>query len=952
MTRTEPDPRVREAIVLRGVRQHNLKNIDVTIPRHRFVVITGPSGSGKSSLAFDTLYAEGQRRYLESLSAYARQFLEQVPKPDVDRVEGLSPALAIEQKGLGRSPRSTVGTITEILPFLRVLFARLGVLARGDQETGIRSADLDQILADLEELEEGARVTLLAPVLRSRRGQHRALLESLRKRGFARIRVDGEVRRLDEVDALDKGRRHDLDVVIDRWVIGKGKASRLRASAEMALEVGEGSLSLLLAKGRELRYSRKVAVDAEGESMESLEPRLFSFNTPAGACPGCHGMGHRKEVRDELLVPDPELSIVEGGLAPLRGRSPSFVNEQLEFLAERIGFSLETPFGELDAEVRELILGGTHTARWNSWRSSLRGHESFLGDFEGLRSLIRRRWEATNSERIRRWCEEFMAEESCTECGGTRFSALARSVRVAGTSIDELCAAPIVEVQRLLAEMRFEGARASIAETLLSQVKRRVTFLVDAGVGYLTLARSADTLSGGEGQRVRLASQAAAELTGALYVLDEPSIGLHARDTERLIHLLRKLRDRGNTVVVVEHDVDIIRAADHVIDIGPGAGEHGGEVVGASAPEELAQNESSPTGRWLKQAQCLKLPSSREPSSRWLHFRGVHDRNLRGVDAAIPLGRLVAITGVSGSGKSTLVHHVIHRELSRRYHRATARPGSFEAVEGAEHLDKVILIDQLPIGRSPRSTPATFTGVYTHLRQLFAQTPQAKARGFGAGRFSFNTKGGRCEACGGVGMRSLGMDFLPEVQVVCDVCQGKRFDRQTLEVTYKGLNIAEYLGLSVEEMRERLAAIPALERILATLESVGLGYLRLGQRASTVSGGEAQRLKLAKELSRPASGRTLFLLDEPTTGLHHQDVQMLLAVLQRLVDLGNTVVVIEHDLEMILAADWILDLGPEGGDGGGEVVVAGDLPTVLECAASHTGAMLRRSLGLPPTGAP
>jgi excinuclease ABC subunit A len=950
VTRAEREFPTRDAIVLKGVRQHNLKNIDVRIPRHRLVVVTGPSGSGKSSLAFDTLYAEGQRRYLESLSAYARQFLEQVPKPDVDRVEGLSPALAIEQKSLGRSPRSTVGTITEILPFLRVLYARLGVIAGGASSAGIRSADFDQILADVDELADGSRVTLLAPLLRGRRGEQKAQLESLRKRGFVWIRVDGETHRLEEIDALEKGKRHDLDVVIDRWVTGKGKFSRLRASVETALEVGEGDLALLLSGDRELRYSRTVSVVGGGDRVETLEPRVFSFNSPAGACPSCRGMGHRKEVSDALLVPESQLSVEDGALAPLRGRSPSFVHEQLEFLASQHGFSLTLPFESLPKIAHGLLLAGTTSERWTAWRNTLTGHESFLGDFEGMREMIRRRWQNTNSDRIRKWCEDFMADEECRECGGTRFSTLARSVQVGGLSIDQVCGMPLVELQQQLRTLRFDGARGEIAATLLSQVQRRVDFLVEAGVGYLTLARSADTLSGGEGQRVRLASQAAAGLTGALYVLDEPSIGLHARDTERLIALLKSLRDRGNTVVVVEHDYDIISAADYVIDIGPGAGEHGGEIVAESSPSELKNNSDSPTGRWLLEATHLKAPTTRGGSDRELRFLGVCDRNLQNVDCAIPLGRLVAVSGVSGSGKSTLIHHVIHRELSRRYHRATSTPGVHRAVEGHEHLDKVILIDQSAIGRSPRSTPATFTGLYTHLRQLFAQTPQAKARGFASGRFSFNTKGGRCEACSGVGMRSLSMDFLPEVQVKCDVCQGRRFDRQTLEVTYRGLNIAEYLAMSVEEMRERLSNIPSMERILATLESVGLGYLKLGQRASTVSGGEAQRLKLAKELSRPASGRTLFLLDEPTTGLHHQDVQQLVGVLQRLVERGNTVVVIEHDIDMILASDWIIDLGPEGGDEGGEVVVAGDLPTVLKCAASHTGAMLRRCLQSPSSG--
>ena len=672
---------------------------------------------------------------------------------------------------------------------------------------------------------------------------------------------------------------------------------------------------------------------------------MFSFNTPAGACPTCRGVGRRKEVSDRLLVPEPELSIAAGALAPLRGRSPSFVHEQIDFLADRLGFSLEAPFGDLDERAREALLGGTESGDFAELRESVEGHERFLADFEGLREMIRRRWRKTSSDRIRRWCEEFMREETCSNCRGTRFSALARRVEVQGRSLADLCELSLEALQAEFTGWRFEGVAGEIARTLLDEARRRVDFLVDAGVGYLTLGRGADTLSGGEGQRVRLASQAAAGLTGALYILDEPSIGLHARDTARLIALLERLRDRGNTVIVVEHDQDIILSADHVIDMGPGAGEHGGEIVGEGSPAELKRNPGSPTGRALARTEAREMPSSRPAAEHWLRFRGVEDRNLKSIDCAVPLGRLVSVTGVSGSGKSTLVHHVLFRELARRYHRAAATPGPHAGVGGTEYLSKVILIDQDPIGRSPRSTPATFTGLYTHLRRLFAQTPQARARGFEAGRFSFNTKGGRCDACDGVGIRTLSMDFLPEVQVACDVCRGRRFDRQTLEVTYKGHDIADYLDMDVSSVRERLGNVPAIDRVLATLESVGLGYIKLGQRASTLSGGEAQRLKLAKELSRPSGGDTLYLLDEPTTGLHYDDVQMLLGVLQRLVDRGNTVVVIEHQLDVILASDWIIDLGPEGGDRGGEIVVAGDVRQVLECAASHTGAQLRRALG-------
>ena len=935
---------VRDEIVLKGARQHNLKNVDVHLPRHRLVVITGPSGSGKSSLAFDTLYAEGQRRYLESLSAYARQFLEQVPKPDVDRVEGLSPALAIEQKGLGHNPRSTVGTVTEILPFLRLLYARLGVVSGGDDGRTVLSASMERILADIEAVEDGSHVTLFAPLLRARRGEHRKLLADLRKRGFVRVRADGEVHRLEDLESLEKGRRHDLDVVVDRLVAGRGKATRIRASVETALELGKGEL-VLATGGEERTYSRRLAAKDGEAPVERLEPRVFSFNTPAGACKRCQGLGRSRRVTEARLVPDPSLSIREGALAPLRGRSPSFVNEQVDFLAERLGFDLDLPWSELDEEVRRTLLEGTQGSEHERLREEAEGHERFLADFEGLRAMVERRYERTRSARIRSWCEEFMEEVRCPVCEGTRLSSLARSVQVHGIDIGTLCALAVDELAGVLDGWEFSGSGAKIATPLLAEIRHRVRFLLEAGLGYLSLDRPADSLSGGEGQRVRLATQVAGNLTGALYVLDEPSIGLHARDTEQLIALLHRLRDRGNTVVVVEHDREVIEAADHVVDMGPGAGEHGGRVVGSGSPERLREQPDSPTGRWLSQGPPALEGRQKDASEHWLRVRGMRARNLKGVDLEIPLGRLVAVTGVSGSGKSTAVHEVLYRALARQLHRAAARPGAHEGIEGSEQVKKVILIDQAPIGRSPRSTPATFTGMYTHLRKLLAQTPQARSRGFGPGRFSFNTKGGRCEACAGAGIRTLSMDFLPEVQVECDECRGQRFNRQTLEITWKGHDIAGLLGLDVESARELLGAVPPIERVLSTLEAVGLGYLKLGQRADTLSGGEAQRLKLARELSRPSQGDTLYLLDEPTTGLHFQDVTLLLGVLEELVDRGNTVVVIEHQPDVILAADHVIDLGPEGGAAGGEVVVAGPVASVVECAASHTGAMLRRVLG-------
>lgn len=928
-------------ISVRGARQHNLRDIDVDLPRHSLVVITGPSGCGKSSLAFDTIYAEGQRRYLESLSTYARQFLEQVPKPDLDRIEGLSPALAIEQKALSHNPRSTVGTATEIMPFLRLLYARVGRPAGG--EAAVQVATPGRILEDVLALEDGSTVTLLAPILRDRRGQHRKLLDGLRKRGFVRVRVDGEVQRLEELPSLAGGKRHDLDLVVDRLIAGRGKSQRVQSSIETALEIGKGELILSLSGGEERHYSQNaVAGQQGGQQLARLEPRLFSFNTPAGACPACQGLGRSRHPTVARLVPDPSLSIRSGALAPLQGRSSSFVNEQVEFLADRLGFSLDQPFGKLDELAQSALIDGTAAARFEAVRAGAEGHERFLADFEGLRLMIERRHASTRSERIRKWCEEFMEEVRCPDCGGSRLGPLARSVTVHGTDLGALCGLPLADLGGVLAGWKFEGSAARIADPLLLELRTRVSFLFEAGLGYLSLDRGVDTLSGGEGQRIRLATQVAGNLTGALYVLDEPSVGLHAQDTARLISLLGQLRDRGNTVLVVEHDRDVIEASDHVIDMGPGAGEHGGEIVATGSAAQLAQNPRSATGRWLNLPAWRPRPPRHPAPQEWIRVRGVRARNLRDIDLEVPLGRLVVVTGVSGSGKSTAIHEVLHRALARKLHNAAARPGEHDSLEGDDRIGKVILIDQGSIGRSPRSTPATFTNLYGHLRKLMAQTPQARTRGFAAGRFSFNTKGGRCEGCSGAGVRTLAMDFLPEVKVLCDECRGQRFNRQTLEITWKGHNIADILALDVESARQLLSAIPPMERILATLESVGLGYLKLGQRADTLSGGEAQRLKLARELSRPSQGDTLYLLDEPTTGLHFEDVEQLLGVLDELVTRGNSVVVIEHQPDIIQAADWVIDLGPGGGNEGGEVVVAGPVESVLECGASRTGEMMRR----------
>jgi excinuclease ABC subunit A len=758
-----------------------------------------------------------------------------------------------------------------------------------------------------------------------------------------RVRVDGSVVRLEEIESLEAGRRHDLDLVVDRLVAGRGKEQRIRGSIETALELGAGQLILGLKGGQQRHYSQSASAGEQGgASLERLEPRLFSFNTPAGACGVCQGLGRSRHPTVARIIPDPSLSIAEGALAPVRGRSSSFVSDQIEYLSRHLGFSLTEPWRDLAARVRSALIDGTQDDEFSELRAATEGHERFLADFEGLRAMIERRYAATRSQRIRRWCEDFMEEVRCPECEGSRLGKLARSVLVEGLDLGSLSAMALDELARVLDAWKFSGAAARIADPLLVEIRARVAFLVGAGLGYLSLDRGVDTLSGGEGQRIRLATQVAGNLTGALYVLDEPSVGLHARDTEQLISLLQQLRDRGNTVLVVEHDRDVIEASDHVVDMGPGAGEHGGEIVAVGPANTLIGNPDSPTGRWLALPAWSPPGNLRPESEHWIRVRGMRAHNLRDVDLAIPLGRLVVVTGVSGSGKSTAIHDVLHRALARRLHNAAARPGEHDALEGDDQIGKVILIDQGSIGRSPRSTPATFTNLYGHLRKLMAQTPQAKTRGFSAGRFSFNTKGGRCEACSGAGVRTLAMDFLPEVKVVCDECRGQRFNRQTLEITWKGHNIAQLLGLDVESARELLSAVPPIERILGTLEAVGLGYLKLGQRADTLSGGEAQRLKLARELSRPSQGDTLYLLDEPTTGLHFQDVEQLLGVLQRLVDKGNSVLVIEHQPDIIQAADWVIDLGPGGGEAGGDVVVAGPVGSVLECEGSHTGAMLRR----------
>ncbi len=930
---------MKDAIVIRGARQHNLANVDVEIPRDRLVVITGVSGSGKSSLAFDTLFAEGQRRYVESLSAYARQFLQQMEKPDVDVIEGLSPAISIEQKTTSRNPRSTVGTVTEIHDYLRLLWASVGVPHCPDCRLPITPQTVEQMVDRVLELPEGTRFLLLAPLVEGRKGEYRKLFERMLREGFVRARVDGELVETGEPPELDRNRKHTIEVVVDRLSVRDGIRGRLAASLEIALNVGEGLARIAVPDGEELTLSAKHACPSCGFSLSEVSPRLFSFNAPQGACPRCSGLGFLREVDPEKLVVDPERSLSAGCLAVVRPGSGSWRRRQLEQLARHAGFDLHTPWRKLPEAVRRLVMFGTDEEidfRWEGRRSAYH----YRDRFEGLVPQLERRYRETASEEVRRELERYMSLAPCPDCGGARLRREALAVLVEGRNLAEISRLPIREALDWFSGLRLREREAAIAGKVLREIKDRLGFLVAVGLDYLTLDRMAGTLSGGESQRIRLATQVGSKLMGVLYVLDEPSIGLHQRDNRRLLDTLEGMRDLGNTVVV-EHDEETIREADWVIDLGPGAGSRGGRVVAAGPPERIPEFPESLTGRYLAGELSIPIPERRRPpGERSLVVHGAAEHNLKEIDVRFPLGLFVCVTGVSGSGKSTLVNEILYKAVSRELYGTLARPGRHHGVSGVDHLDKVILIDQSPIGRTPRSNPATYTKVFDPIRQLFAGTTEARARGYKAGRFSFNVRGGRCEACQGAGQTRIEMHFLPDVFVTCDVCRGKRYNRETLEVRYKGLNIAEVLSLTVDEARDLFAAVPRITKILDTLRAVGLGYLQLGQPATTLSGGEAQRIKLSRELARRATGKTLYLLDEPTTGLHFHDVGKLLEVLHALVDRGNTVVVIEHNLDVIKTADWIVDLGPEGGDGGGRVVAEGPPEAVAAEPASHTGRYL------------
>jgi excinuclease ABC subunit A len=934
-----------ESIVVKGAREHNLKNIDVTLPRGKLVVITGLSGSGKSSLAFDTIYAEGQRRYVESLSSYARQFLGIMEKPDVDQIDGLSPAISIDQKSTSRNPRSTVATVTEIYDYLRLLFARIGIPhCPVDGQPVVRQTTAN-IVEQIAALPKDAKLMILAPVVVDKKGAFEHIPEQYRRGGFARVRVDGVVYALDEFPELDKNYRHTIEVVADRLVNNDESRTRLAQSVEQALEVAEGRVNVLNADSNELTsYSLMYACPDHPEiAIPELEPRTFSFNSPHGACPVCTGLGSRLEVDPELVIPNGRLTIAEGAIRPFnRFNADGWYNKRMQAVADKYGFSLHVPTGQLKPEDMERILYGTGN---ELYRVPLGGGRSFTTTYEGVIPNLERRHRETDSDFIRRDIEKFMVEKDCYACKGRRLKPEVLAVTVNGKSIMDVCDQSIDDANAWFQSLELNETEAKIGKLILKEILARLQFLVDVGLNYLTLLRSATTLSGGEAQRIRLATQIGSGLMGVLYVLDEPSIGLHQRDNARLISTLKHLRDLGNTVIVVEHDEETIRTADYLVDIGPGAGVHGGHVVAAGSPDEVAKIPESVTAQYLAGKKEIAVPKKRRPTNgKQLVIRGARENNLKNIDVSIPLGQLVVVSGVSGSGKSSLINDILAKELLAQLHRASTTSGRHDDIEGIKQLDKAIIIDQSPIGRTPRSNPATYTGLFTPIRELFAGTPEAKLRGYSPGRFSFNVKGGRCENCAGDGIIQIEMHFLPDVYVPCEVCHGKRYNREALEIQYKGKTISDVLEMTCEQALSFFENIPSIATKLQTLVDVGLGYIGLGQSATTLSGGEAQRIKLATELSRRATGRTLYILDEPTTGLHMADVDKLLHMLHALVDAGNSIIVIEHNLDVIKNADWLIDMGPEGGSGGGQVIAEGTPEQVAKISASYTGQYLKKLL--------
>ncbi len=931
-------------IKVRGAREHNLKNIDVDIPRDKLVVITGLSGSGKSSLAFDTIYAEGQRRYVESLSSYARMFLGQMDKPDVDSIDGLSPAISIDQKTTSKNPRSTVGTVTEIYDYLRLLYARLGVPHCPVCGKEIKQQSVDQIVDKVMTLPEGTKFQVMAPVVRGRKGEHKNVFESAVKSGFVRVRADGIIYDLSENIVLEKNKKHNVEVVVDRLVMKESIRSRLSDSVETASKLAGGLVLIAVNDGEEQLFSQSFACPDHGVSIDELTPRMFSFNAPYGACPKCTGLGVFMRIDPDKVIPDRSKSVAQGGIKAggwaMEGNT--IASMYYQGLSEHYGFSLDTPIEELPEEIVDILLYGTKGEKIRLVRQGVFAGGEYYAPFEGVINNLDRRFHQTSSNWIKEEIESFMSAIPCDECGGKRLSKLSLAVTVGGLNISEFCDMSVSNALEFIETHSLSEREMLIGEGIIKEIRERLGFLQSVGLGYLTLSRSAGTLSGGESQRIRLATQIGSSLMGVLYILDEPSIGLHQRDNEKLLGTLCHLRDLGNTVIVVEHDTDTMLCADHIIDIGPGAGVHGGKVVAEGTAKDIMKNEDSITGKYLSGKLSVSVPKERRKGNgKHLEIRSAAQNNLKNIDVKIPLGKFVAVTGVSGSGKSSLVNEILYKRLARDLNGAKTTPGKHKDIKGIENLDKVICIDQSPIGRTPRSNPATYTGMFTDIRELFASTQEAKLRGFSAGRFSFNIKGGRCESCEGGGIVKIEMHFLPDVYVPCDVCKGRRYNRETLEVKYKGKSIFDVLEMTVEEGLEFFKNVPKISRKLQTLYDVGLSYIKLGQSATTLSGGEAQRVKLATELSRRSTGRTIYILDEPTTGLHAADVHRLIDVLQKLVDTGNTVVVIEHNLDLIKTADHIIDLGPEGGDGGGEVLFSGTPEELLKCEESHTGYFLR-----------
>lgn len=932
---------MKDQLIVKGARQHNLKNIDISLPRDSFNVITGLSGSGKSSLAFDTIYAEGQRRYVESLSAYARQFLGQMDKPDVDYIEGLSPAISIDQKTTSRNPRSTVGTVTEIYDYLRLLFARVGHAHCPQCGKPISQQTIQQMTDDVMTFPEGAKILIIAPMIRGKKGEHKSVFDQLRKEGFSRVRVDGVVRTLDEDIDLQKTKKHDIDVVVDRLVVKEGIESRLTDSMETAAKWGEGLVLVAEVDGPEHMYSQHFACPDCHISLPKIEPRMFSFNSPFGACPACAGIGSTMEVDEDMVIPDGSISFANGAVVALSNNPNAWFMRQLEGLLQQNGYSLNNSFDELPKKLQEEIMHGSREKVSFDYENMRGEVKTFHTEYEGVLPMVKRRHSEASTDTMREEFEKFMSIKPCTTCHGARLKPEVLAITVGGKNIEEVTDMTIKEAAQFFSSLSLSQRELVIGEQILKEIKARLGFLNNVGLDYLTMSRAAGTLSGGEAQRIRLATQIGSGLVGVLYILDEPSIGLHQRDNDRLIETLKGLRDLGNTLLVVEHDEDTMRAADFLVDIGPGAGEHGGQVIAAGPVPEVMANPKSITGQYLAGKKFIALPEKRrKPGKAAIEVRGAKENNLQNINVKFPIGLFNVVTGVSGSGKSTLINEILYKGLSNKLYRTYHRVGKHKEIRGMDYVDKVINIDQSPIGRTPRSNPATYTGVFDAIRELYSQTPEAKMRGYKQGRFSFNVKGGRCEACRGDGIIKIEMHFLPDVYVPCEVCKGARYNRETLEVKYKGKSIADVLDMTVDDAVDFFAAIPKIHRKMITLQEVGLGYIRLGQPATTLSGGEAQRVKLATELARRSTGKTMYILDEPTTGLHAEDIRKLLLVLQKLVDAGDTVVVIEHNLDVIKTADYIIDLGPEGGSGGGTVIAKGTPEDVAKVKESYTGQFL------------